>query len=60
MATVKQPKPVKVKCVECGKKAADGVVDMYARFWCEDCLIFLLGTQTPASVRKSRRNPRPW
>lgn len=55
MATVKQPKPVKTRCVECGKKAANGVFDMYARFWCEDCLIFVLGNLTPATEKRGKR-----
>jgi hypothetical protein len=37
------------KCVNCGRrdKNANGVIDMYGRFWCEDCLIFVLGDLKP-------------
>jgi hypothetical protein len=50
-------RPFTPKCVECGKKDKDGqgVFDMYARFWCEQCLIFVLGELTPATERKQRR-----
>lgn len=48
------PKAIR-KCVECGEKRPfvnQGVFDMYGRFWCEDCLIFVLGSLTPATLRK--------
>lgn len=47
-------KQSKVKCVECGKKAAEGVLDCYARFWCEECLIFVLGNLTPATEKRGK------
>lgn len=34
-------------CVNCGEKAETGVFDAYARFWCEDCVIWILAETTP-------------
>jgi hypothetical protein len=33
-------------CIECGERHSDdkdGIYDMWGRFWCEDCLIYVLG-----------------
>lgn len=40
------------KCVNCGDKSEDGVVDMMGRFWCEDCVIFILADQEPRSGKR--------
>lgn len=38
--------PVCVNCKEADLDA-EGIFDMYGRFWCVDCLIFVLGELQP-------------
>lgn len=35
------------QCIKCREHSADGVYDCYGRFWCEDCVIFILGDMDP-------------
>lgn len=42
------------KCVNCGDRDTDGVTDAYGRFWCEDCVIFILADLTPEQERGRR------
>lgn len=39
------------KCVNCGERSENGVYDAIARFWCEDCVIFILADREPSKRR---------
>jgi len=42
------------RCVNCGERSASGVVDAYGRFWCEDCVIWILAETEPRYRPKAR------